>query len=273
MNEKNRVCKLCQSSKLILKFSKSLLDGKIITDYYECLKCGLLQSYHLDDASPDTLLDLYNAVEDLDTGAAWRQYVTATRIRQLVSVKLLDYNKIGRVLEFGSGSGYLINLLRHLYGWNVIGYDPYTRPYYSDQCIFKEWQDVLDRGPFDLIIATEVFEHFVNPRDEITRLGEILNKNKSIIYITTGLYESEYTDSSWKYLVPKSAQHVSFYSKKSHQYILSMFGGGQLSKVGANYEWLYCIDEKRNPLYLHLQSLKAFIIFVLVLLGLSPKIE
>lgn len=271
MTENNHICKLCQSSNLTLKFSKSLLGGKINADYFECLECGLLQSYHLDNISPNIFFDLYNVTDDLDTGATWRQYVVATRIQELVNFKLIDKNKNLKVLEFGCGSGYLIHLLHHLYGWNVIGYDPYTKPYYSARQVFTEWKNIVDQAPFDLIIATEVFEHFINPRDEIIRLGDILNKKKSNVYLTTGLYISNQINSSWNYLAPQSGQHVSFYSRKAHQYIVSWLGGSQLLNVGKNYEWLYCIDEKHKVRF---QSfLKAFIISALVKLRLFPKIE
>lgn len=274
MNENNHICKLCESSKLILKFSKSILDGKFTADYFECLECGLLQSYHLDNALSKTFLDLYNIVDDLDTGATWRQYVIAARIQELVNFKLIDRNKKLKVLEFGCGSGYLIHLLRHLYKWDVVGYDPYTKPYYSASYVFKEWREILDQAPFDLIIATEVFEHFINPRDEIIRLGEVLNKGRANVYVTTGLYRAKYTSSSWNYLAPQSGQHVAFYSQRSHKYVLSLLGGSQLLNVGANYEWLYRIDEKRVFLCCHLQSfLKAFVIAMLVKLRLLPKIE
>jgi len=228
----------------------------------------------MNNASSETFLHLYNIVDDLDTGATWRQYVIAARIQEIVKFKLIDKNKKIKVLEFGCGSGYLIHLLRHLYKWDVVGYDPFSKPCYSAGYVFKEWQDILDQAPFDFIIATEVFEHFINPRNEIIRLGEALNKRKANVYVTTGLYRSEHINSSWIYLAPQSGQHVAFYSRRSHQYVLSLLGGSQLLNVGANYEWLYRIDEKRNTLYYRLQSfLKAFVITMLVKLRLLPKIE
>lgn len=74
----------------------------------------------------------------------------------------------------------------------------------------------------DLITCFEVFEHFAEPLNEIEKLLKISNE----LIITTDLYSDKniVPPKSWSYYTFDSGQHISFYSKKTFEYIAKKCG-------------------------------------------------
>jgi hypothetical protein len=222
------------------KFCSVVLE-KIRANYYECLNCHMLRSDHL-DGDACNLADVYGIENklDLDAGAAWRQYCVVRRIEKLVRYQMIKpRTKTIKVLDLGGGSGFIGSYLAFRLGWDAYTYDPFSKPSYSPGRFLREWPSVQSKGPFDLIIATEVFEHFLRPREEISRMAEILAPSRSYIYITTKLYTPGVVDASWPYLAGMSGQHVCFYSKDSVKLIARLLGNFELYQVGGDYEWLF----------------------------------
>ena len=95
--------------------------------------------------------------------------------------------KGAKILEFGAGTGGLINILKDM-GYEVDGVE------FSDQArdearsrynieMFKSTDDVVG-DKYDLIIAMEVIEHLINPMHVFKEVGSKL-KHGGKIYITT----------------------------------------------------------------------------------------
>ncbi len=233
-------CKLC-GGEVIYKFSLPLpagLEGK----YVECSSCRLLQSHHLDPISPSELEKRasYPPGIDLDPGAAWRLSCISRRIHNLLKLNILPAASPDfRALDFCSGTGFLVSYLAHRYGWRAVGYDPYCAPAYAQGKVFRDWALVEQRGPYQLIIASEVFEHFTDPRDELHRLRDVLAAGCAFLYVTTGRYFPEKTTAKWTYLAPQSGHHVSFYARQTMEKIATLIGASGLYQAGSEYEWLF----------------------------------
>ncbi|MCG3144869.1 MAG: hypothetical protein HONDAALG_02379 [Gammaproteobacteria bacterium] len=240
LSKPTRICKLC-GAETARKFSLHLVDG-LDGDYFECQSCQFLQSHHLDSKSPDELQQLYDNERnlELDSGAAWRQACVVNRIEQLVKLGLIT-NGPGRfkLLDFGCGSGFIASYLAHQFGWQAISYDQYARPVFSPQFALHDWADVIRQGPYNLIVASEVFEHFIDPKGQIDQLRMALAEDHGFMFITTGLYLPDECNEQWNYLAPQSGQHVSFYSRKSMYEVRRLLDAGEVYQVGAEYEWLF----------------------------------
>lgn len=260
-------CKLC-GQETVYKFSLPLIAG-LRGDYFECTHCRLLQSPHLDSLTPLGLIEIadYPPHADLDSGSAWRLSCLANRLEQLVRLGVLP--RAGpnlKALDFGCGTGFLVSYLAHRFGWNAVGYDPYTAPAYAQDKVFAEWEAVAQKGPYQLVIASEVFEHFTNPGEELTRLRQLLATEEAFLYVTTGLYVPGETTASWNYLAPQSGHHVAFYARQTMQEVARLLGASGVYRAGAGYEWLFVFGEHHRR-WLRKANLTA----ASILLGLAAR--
>lgn len=219
-------CRLC-GGRSAKAFGLPVL-GKYQIDYCLCERCGSLQTeapYWLDEAYALNL-------SALDTGAAQRNmdnlaicYATARLFR------------LRNAIDVGGGDGLLCRLLRD-HGIHCFVRDKYAEPAYAQGFTEPDFQRP------DLVIASEVIEHFARPREE---LDELFGLQPQVLLITTTLFSGQGPD--WWYLVPESGQHVFFYSRKAlelvaakHHYTLVASGGVLLfvrkDRLGGATRWL-----------------------------------
>ena len=246
-------------------------------NYYECEACKTLQSNHLDSMSAKELEDFYQSAIslNLDTGESWRQYCLVSRIKSLVKSKVIrSSGKRFKVLDFGSGSGFAASCLKFKLDWDTYTYEPYVETSFSSTKNFKSIDEVIKNQPYDLIIASEVFEHLSNPLITLNIIRDILNKDLSYVFVTTGLYRPDETDNSWSYLAPMSGQHVIFYSAQSMKKVEQILEASSVYQVGTDYEWLF-IKKSEKPTNLFNIYIKICLIILRILVDIDvlPKIE
>jgi 2-polyprenyl-3-methyl-5-hydroxy-6-metoxy-1,4-benzoquinol methylase len=207
--------------------------------YYECTRCHFLRSDHLD--SSEHLRHVYDTArpED-DPGAAYRQLCIATRVTEFVRARLLGFGPSVRMLDFGSATGFLPGSLAMRFGWRTMGFDAYATPFYDPARVTNEWEQVTRSGPFDLVVATEVLEHFTNPTEELERIACVMRPDRSFAYVTTSLYDPATCGPDWDYLAPHTAQHCSFYSREALAKVAAVLDA-KLVQVSGLYpnEWLF----------------------------------
>ena len=257
-------CRLC-GEEARFRFDRAF-DALGVARYYECAACGLLRSTHLDGRTPVELRALYPAgPHPADPGFAWRQYCVADRLRRLFRLGGIPSGPDRRVkaLDLGCGNGWLLAYLAFRHGCDAVGYDPMADTPTAGVPIRREWDPVARAGPFDLIVATEVFEHFIDVRGEIDRIASVLAPG-GCVYVTTGLYDSARHGVTWDYL-GTSGQHVAFYAQQTHEWIAAKLGARAL-RCGAEYEWLYTRAGGVRP------ALAAGLLRAAVAAGLTPRI-
>jgi hypothetical protein len=114
-----------------------------------------------------------------------------------------------RGLDYGCGPApVLARLLEQEFGLRCAYYDPFY---------FPSWPS----GAFDLVISTEAFEHFAEPRREISRIGQLMQE-EAYLFIMTRQWHSLQRFCNWWYR--RDFTHVSFYHRESMQYICREFG-------------------------------------------------
>lgn len=186
-------CKLCGAA-TEFRFSVRQL-GRFDAAYHACSACGCLQV-----PSPDWLDEAYGSESwALDTGLIGRNLLLAGTVGTVLGAL-----ELGRapVLDYGGGTGLLTRLLRDL-GWNAWCFDPYRKPVFVDAFHFAHIPADLGAR---VLIASEVFEHFTDPRQSL----ETLLRTAPLIIFTTELYSGQGAD--WWYLAPLLGQHVFFFS-------------------------------------------------------------
>ncbi len=115
-----------------------------------------------------------------------------------------------KILDYGCGADQvLVKYLNHR-GYTVEGYDPFFFP--------KALTPNIQR--FDAVIATEVVEHFFEPRDQFAKLVDLLLAEGELILMTS-LHQGGAHFKDWSYR--RDPTHVSFYSEKTMAWIAKQF--------------------------------------------------
>lgn len=122
---------------------------------------------------------------------------------------------VHRVLDYGCGPGpVLVKLLRRA-GYESVGYDPNFAP-----------DADLMTGSFDAVISTETFEHFAEPAKDVARIIDLLRPGGYLCVMTLFHPGAEKVKDWW---YARDPTHVSFYTRKTMEWICSAFGLSLLS--------------------------------------------
>lgn len=169
----DRFCFLCGKSNSVQFYLKNWIIaglGTVKIGFKRCLDCGLVYQ------SP--AVDPHKYDESYATGTIYcscrsepsseKKYAIE---RQLNFIKDLVPDP-GCALQIGCSDGYTISCFREL-GWDCIGVDPciatskIAKERYGvdvEVAFFENWA-IKDNSQYDLIIATHVIEHLMNPFD------------------------------------------------------------------------------------------------------------
>lgn len=197
-------CKVCSSQSAICFYSEILNKYSII--YYRCEVCGFLQTeepYWLDEAYSQP-------INISDTGYISRNLLISKKLTLLL---YFLFNKDEKYLDYAAGYGVLVRIMRDI-GFNFYWEDKYTENIFAHGF---EWDE---KSNIKAVTAFEVFEHFVNPIEEIENLLRISNT----IIFTTELYPNNNpSPTEWWYFGLDHGQHISFYSRQTLEYIAKKY--------------------------------------------------
>jgi len=113
------------------------------------------------------------------------------------------------VLDYGCGPAPIfVELLRRA-GYDAVGYDPFFAP------------DADLSHPFDAVVSIETFEHFSDPKAELTHIASLLWPGGRLA-IMTMFHKGAETLKDWWYI--RDPTHVAFYSPATFRFICSNYG-------------------------------------------------
>src|ERR1019366_9454449 len=138
-----------------LLFTKKILN-KYDVKYYRCNDTGFIQ---IED--PFWLNEAYSSViTKLDIGLPYRNIILSERVSKLLATQ---FNYKGIFLDYAGGYGLFTRLMRDK-GFNFYNTDKYCQNLFAE---YFDLADLPDETTFELVSAFEVFEHLVNPIEEI----------------------------------------------------------------------------------------------------------
>jgi hypothetical protein len=194
-------CKIC-NSRMKAVFRCAVLDKYDITNYY-CNNCGFLcteDPYWLKEAYVDS-------IGDTDTGILQRNIYLSKITTVLIYFFL---HKKSKFIDYAGGYGIFTRLMRD------IGFDFYWTDPYTSNLFAKGFEYRSEEGGFELLTTFETLEHFPDPLKEIERF---LKLSKNILITTELLPDGPPRPNQWWYYNFRAGQHISFYSKKTFEFI------------------------------------------------------
>lgn len=193
-------CKICGTDNQAC-FSDKIL-GKYNINYYHCSHCDFVQT-----EEPFWFDEAYARPINLsDTGYMVRNLFYAERLTILL---YLLFGENGKYLDYAGGYGVFVRVMRDI-GFDFYWDDKYTKNMFAAGF---EWDQT---SRVDAVTLFEVFEHFVEPMNEIEKSLKI----SDTIIFSTDLHPSPVPQPrDWWYYGLDHGQHIAFYSTKTFKYI------------------------------------------------------
>jgi len=219
-------CKICAAE--AVHFANARILDKYDIDYFQCQNCGFVQT-----EEPYWLEEAYtNVIANSDVGLVFRNTQFA-KITSNIIFSVFTHDK--KFVDYGGGYGLFVRMMRDA-GFDFYWYDKYC------QNIFAKGveAEVAENREYELLTAFEVFEHFVNPLEEIPNL---LKLSRNILFSTELLPENNPKPGEWWYYSLSDGQHIAIYTTKALSILAEQFGLNFYSN-GAN---LHLITSKTIP--------------------------
>lgn len=209
-------------------FARANLLGKYDVEYFRCPHCGLIQTekpYWLDEAYT-------SAITEQDLGSVNRA-VTNARFAKTLILSNFDCN--AKFIDYGGGYGIFVRMMRDA-GFDFYRYDTYC------ENLFAKGYDAEPEGKnqYELLTAYEVFEHLVDPIEEI---GKMLTYSRNLLFSTQLVPPSVPKPGEWWYYAIEHGQHVTLYTAEALDEIGRRFG----LHFCTNGTDLHLLSEKKIP--------------------------
>ncbi len=178
-------------------------------EYHHCPSCELISVPSLFHVSRDEETERYREHENsLDNPGYVEMFMEKIRWVQDHSTD------IRTVLDYGCGYEPVLTTLLQREGYEAEGYDPLFFP------------DPPRRSRYDLVISTETFEHFRNPKAELERITQFLAPG-GLLGVMTRLYPRTENQpdkdafADWYY--QRDPTHICFYCTETFEWIARKF--------------------------------------------------
>lgn len=195
-------CKLCglNNTKEFIVKNKSW-EKK----YHKCLECSFISlesNLVMNDREQFIRYNMHNNKVD---DPVYRNY-----FKKFINYAFEYAENKKKVLDFGSGPEPVLGSVLKSMGYEVSIYDKF----------FASNVKVLE-DKYEIITATEVFEHLEYPREYFKKLINILEDNGLLILMTCFHSDDLKKFSEWWYI--QDPTHISFYDMKTFNYISDEF--------------------------------------------------
>lgn len=199
-------CKICNNKTVTFK------DIKLKKTYLYCQKCEFIaldEKFIIDPTQEKSQYDNHNnSLQDSGYVAMFENF--------------LDFfwqdiqERTHQVLDFGSGPGPVLDTLIKRRGATCEIYDKFYQP-----------KKIFEDKKYDLITATEVFEHLPNPKETLHLLKKHLHIGSHVALMT--LFHTNKQSDFLEWWYRRDPTHISFFTPKTLE-VLSLESGMKLVK-------------------------------------------
>jgi SAM-dependent methyltransferase len=239
------ICRICGNAEknLIHKTREMMFGTRDEFDYLECAQCGTLQIIEVPDLSKYYPKDYYSLAEGENfLGKSLRRRIAARLtgknflakrgfIGKIVAQKekwlrfyfpeslkepLLELNFHSKILDFGCGSGELLQNLYHFGFRKITGADAFIKSdifYPNGINIYKRPLSEI-KDSFDLVMLHHSFEHFPDPLESLREIYKLLPHARfCLIRIPLASFAWQKYGINWVQLDPP--RHLFLFTEKS----------------------------------------------------------
>ncbi|WP_374824726.1 glycosyltransferase [Aerosakkonema sp. BLCC-F183] len=218
-------CKICQSESVF--FAKAKLLNKYDVDYLQCPNCRFVQT-----EEPYWLSEAYsNPIAKSDVGLVSRNIMLSK-----ISTNIINtiFNDEGKFLDYGGGYGLFVRLMRDL------GFDFYWEDKFCPNIFAQGFEIKKNDTIYELLTAFELFEHLVNPVEEIEQL---LKYSTNILFSTELLPANNPKPQEWLYYSLLEGQHISIYTHQALSIVAAKLG----LQIYSNGASIHLLTKKNIP--------------------------
>ncbi len=185
-------------------FSHEVL-GKYKANYYYDKSIGYI---FVDD--PYWLEEAYDsAITITDTGILVRNNANVNRVSTAI---LMNSINVKKGVDLGGGYGLFVRGMRDK-GFNFFWEDKY-----AENLMARGFE--ADEGVHEVAVAFEVLEHLANPL-QFLQNAKLKYDFHTCFFTATCFDTNDLPDENWWYWVFETGQHISFFSKKTLEYMAS----------------------------------------------------
>ncbi|MBU1862340.1 MAG: class I SAM-dependent methyltransferase [Candidatus Omnitrophica bacterium] len=196
---KQKTCSVCSGTVKIIPGDSTVLD------YYWCASCDYIFIDEGKILPPDEEKRRYGLHENTRNNEGY-----VAMFNEFIAKAVTPYRKnIKTVLDFGCGPGPVLASLLQEEGFEVDTYDIHFAP-----------DEVYRNKSYDLITATEVFEHLKDPLITTSFLREHLTPNGIMAIMTLFHPGNEEQFKTWWY--KREATHISFYTPRTFKKLATL---------------------------------------------------
>lgn len=170
---------------------------------YECARCGLLYRPAFDRPDPEAARRRYLQHRNDPADAGYVAF-----LGRIVELTRPHLSPPGHGLDYGSGPAPSLSPLFERLGYTMTDYDPVFAP-------------TELRGPYDLVVSTECWEHFHEAGREIARVVELVRPG-GVLAVMTEFWGPTTDVATWHYT--SDPTHTTYYSRRSMDAIASRYG-------------------------------------------------
>lgn len=223
---KTTICRVCRSHTSHIFTNKVL--KKHTVNYFFCSYCKFLQT-----EEPHWLKEAYERPINLSDTGIMNRNINFSKLTATLLYNFFSNDSKG--IDYAGGYGIFTRLMRD------IGFDFYWQDKYTTNLLAQGFEDDASQN-FDILTAFEVFEHLIEPKQE---LENMLTRSKSILF-STEIFLALPPQQDWWYYGFHHGQHIAFYSLNTLKYLAQVFN---LNLYTNNTNIHLLTNQNINPLW------------------------
>lgn len=196
---------------------------------FECKNCGFVFVFpHPDESGLQKFYNYKYQTTNIESVFVKKDLQEGENLKHLEMVE--RYQKSGRLLEIGSGWGFLLSIAQKR-GWECTGVERASKCASFAQnelnLNIKEGSFLEQDFPpkyFNAVIIIDILEHLRDPKANLKKVWEITEEGGIVLIQTPnmGSVRARLMKSKWPLIIPP--EHISYFSKKSLNYLLLSTG-------------------------------------------------
>lgn len=234
-----RNCPNCNSSEYNLYLTEG--DFKIV----KCSKCSLVYLLNIPDES-EIYEDYYKIEFSKDDYAKDSRYPHLAEIYAINDQRLYYLKKLkikGSLLDIGCGSGLFLKTAGD-YGFNAEGIDvsqtalTFAKESFKLKVSDEKIEDLIaNNKKYDFVTLWHVLEHFTNPKEELTKIKNLLNPGGILLIEVPNLnsLKFKFSKNKWKG-GNHPLYHRTFFTSDSLKKTLKLAGFNKTERLKISYE-------------------------------------